>query len=628
MKPLRKLESFDMEATINTILCGDCISGMNGLHQGCIDLAFADPPFNIGYDYDVYHDSRAHEEYVGWSRRWISAVFRVLKDDGTFWLAIGDEYAAELKIESQKIGFHCRSWVIWYYTFGVNCANKFSRSHAHLFHFVKDPRKFTFRGDEPENRIPSARQLVYNDKRANPKGRLPDDTWIIRPADASGELVADDATWSPSELTAPQDDDQTWTLRPQDLAERFKSTEDTWYYPRVAGTFKERAGFHGCQMPEQLLGRIIRTCSSLDETVLDPFAGSATTVAVAKKLGRRYLAFDISTEYVKHGLTRLESIRVGDPLDGSAEPLLTAPNTAESARKSRRGTQLISKSKQPLPTSLKSNARGRENGQRYDAAQLKLTLCGVIAAFEQTYNGFSADRVVADPDLDNEFVGSCKQLGLFGDARTWNTLLFRLRKEGRLAHLTTKARTAISWQDCDCYIFASEIALQEMLNSKSADSLDEILCDPSSATEFDRIARRFAPGFTSLEYRWAALKLRKQAKLARSRGSVLVPPSRLGKTTPVKELDFMRIAEKPGVYVLSGAEPPKLYVGEALNLRERLSAQFKHKPQRIAWDKYTDTLGIQTLATDFEPAEMLAWQSCLVKKYRPRLNLQELGAAR
>ncbi len=601
-----------MEAKFNTISCGDCISGMNTLPRGSIDLAFADPPFNIGYDYDVYHDSKAHEEYVGWSRSWISAVFRVLKDDGTFWLAIGDEYAAELKIESQKIGFHCRSWVIWYYTFGVNCANKFSRSHAHLFHFVKDRRKFTFRGDEPENRIPSARQLVYNDKRANPKGRLPDDTWIIRPADATGELVADDAMWSSGELPAPQDNDQTWTLRPQDLAERFKSTEDTWYYPRVAGTFKERAGFHGCQMPEQLLGRIIRTCSNSHETVLDPFAGSATTVAVAKKLGRRYLAFDISTEYVKHGLQRLESIRVGDPLDGSAEPLLTAPNTAEASRKSRHSR----------------NTGTKTIGPRFDVAQLNLTLCGIIEAFKQSNNGFSADRVVADPDLNREFVQACKRLGLFGDARTWNTLLFRLRKAGRLAHLTTKARTAISWKDCDCYIFASEIALQDMLDSGSAESLDEILCDPSSAIEFDQIASRFAPGFTSLEYRWAALKLRKQAKLARSRGSVLVPPSRLGKTTPVKELDFIRIADKPGVYVLSGTEPQKLYVGEALNLRQRLLMQFEKEPQRIAWSKFTDTLGIQTFATYSEPAEMLAWQSCLVKKYRPRLNFQELRAAR
>ena len=105
----------------------------------------------------------------------------MLKPGGTFWLAIGDEYAAELKVAAEhQIGFHTRSWVVWYYTFGVNCTRKFSRSHAHLFHFVKDENNFTFNAEDPQIRVPSARALVYADKRANPAGRLPDDTWIVR----------------------------------------------------------------------------------------------------------------------------------------------------------------------------------------------------------------------------------------------------------------------------------------------------------------------------------------------------------------------------------------------------------------------------------------------------------------
>lgn len=279
---------------MNTIHHGDCICQMDQLEAGSVDLVFADPPFNIGYNYDVYRDSLSAEEYFDWSRKWIEAVYRILKSNGTFWLAIGDEFAAELKIESQKIGFHCRSWVIWYYTFGVNCSRKFTRSHVHLFHFVKNPDDFVFRADELENRIPSARQLVYNDNRANSRGRLPDDTWI---------------------------------LRPQDLEGGFQADEDTWHFPRVAGTFKERLGFHGCQMPEQLLGRIIRTCSEPDALVVDPFSGSGTTVAVAKKLGRRYLGFDLSKDYVRLGKQRLDAIRVGDPLDGSAEPTMRESKT-------------------------------------------------------------------------------------------------------------------------------------------------------------------------------------------------------------------------------------------------------------------------------------------------------------
>lgn len=277
---------------VNTIVEGDCVAALAKVPAGSVDLVFADPPFNIGYDYDVYDDSKEEAAYLDWSRQWISGVHTALKPTGTFWLAIGDEYAAELKVISRQIGFNCRSWVIWYYTFGVNCKKKFSRSHAHLFHFVKDPLNFTFNDDAI--RVPSARQLVYNDKRANSKGRLPDDTWI---------------------------------LRPQDLPAGFAASDDTWYFPRVAGTFKERAGFHGCQMPEQLLGRIIRCCSNPGELVLDPFSGSASTLVVAKKLHRNFLGFDLSADYVKRGLDRLKQVAPGARLDGAEEPLVSAPQT-------------------------------------------------------------------------------------------------------------------------------------------------------------------------------------------------------------------------------------------------------------------------------------------------------------
>jgi site-specific DNA-methyltransferase (adenine-specific) len=273
----------------------DCIAGMERLDAGTVDLAFADPPFNIGYDYDVYQDQLDREKYLAWCRQWTAQVVRLLKPCGTFWLAIGDEYAAELKLMlQQEHGLTCRSWVVWYYTFGVNCKYKFSRSHAHLFYMVKDRTKFTFNDDSI--RVPSARQLVYGDRRANPVGRLPDDTWI---------------------------------LRPQDLPEGFGPEEDTWYFPRVCGTFKERAGWHGCQMPEQLLGRIIRACSNEGELVLDPFAGSGTTLAVAKKLGRRFVGFELSQKYARQIEKRLAAIASGDPLDGAAEPLISAPSTAD-----------------------------------------------------------------------------------------------------------------------------------------------------------------------------------------------------------------------------------------------------------------------------------------------------------
>jgi len=269
------------------LYAGDCLELFPRVASGSIDLVFADPPFNIGYDYDIYNDRREAEAYLDWTRAWGREVVRALKPDGTFWLAIGDEYAAELKILfHRELGLSLRSWVIWYYTFGVHCIRKFSRSHAHLFYFVKDPKCFTF--NDQSIRVPSARQLVYFDARANPDGRLPDDTWI---------------------------------LRPQDVADGFAPESDTWYLPRVCGTFKERAGWHGCQMPEQLLGRIVRACSNPGQTVLDPFGGSGTTLTVAKKLDRRFLGFELSPDYAAAIEARLASAKIGQSLEGGSEPL-------------------------------------------------------------------------------------------------------------------------------------------------------------------------------------------------------------------------------------------------------------------------------------------------------------------
>ena len=144
-------------------------------------------------------------------------------------------------------------------------------------------------------------------------------------------------------------------------------------------------------MPEQTARRIIRVCSNPEDVVLDPFSGSATTLAVAKKLGRKFVGFDLSEDYVQYGLDRLGGIRVGDRLDGSPEPLKSAPKTSGGKRK--QGAQ------KPQPvTDCDRDARE----ERYAEVQLQLTRMGVVEAFRLTHDGFSVDRVVADPEYNGE----------------------------------------------------------------------------------------------------------------------------------------------------------------------------------------------------------------------------------
>src|SRR6266480_741133 len=177
---------------MNEVLTGDCLRLLAEQPAESVDLAFADPPFNIGWGYDFY--------------------------------------------------------------------------------YVVDPKRCTFNADAV--RVPSARQTTYADRRANPSGKLPDDTWV---------------------------------LRPQEDGRFFGPGEDTWYFSRVCGTFKERTG-HPCQMPEAVLERILRVSSNRGDGVLDPFAGSGTTLAVAKRLGRRYFGIELSEDYAEAIRSRLEFV--------------------------------------------------------------------------------------------------------------------------------------------------------------------------------------------------------------------------------------------------------------------------------------------------------------------------------
>jgi site-specific DNA-methyltransferase (adenine-specific) len=485
-----------------------------------VSLAFADPPFNIGYDYDTYDDDHEAEHYLAWTRQWGEQVRRVLKAYGTFWLAIGDEYAAELKLLFQKdLGFTCRSWVVWYYTFGVNCTKKFSRSHAHLFHFVKDPKRFTFNNADPAIRVPSARQLVYADARANSAGRLPDDTWI---------------------------------LRPQDLPDGFKPDEDTWYFSRVCGTFKERAGWHGCQMPEQLLGRIIRASSKKDDTVLDPFGGSGTTLVVAKKLGRKWIGFEVSPNYVAQAQVRLDAASEGQPLEGAEEPTLSAPST------------LAGKRRDSLPGAAQAVARRLEPS---DVTR------GIIEAFFAARDGYSADRVIADPDLNEHFVEACQRLGLPGAARDWNHQLLNLRKAKRLAGLPKPRRSGLSAREIDRYCYACEIGLQ-YLKSKGQ-TLDEVLCEPEEAKRFDDYVRTMiAERVSSFKIRWIALYIRKRAHRYREAVHAVDSFVKLPKRKEVvSSLAWAAVVPEKGLYWLKSPDR-NLYVGKALDLRQRFELQF------------------------------------------------------
>ena len=247
---------------INKIISGDAIEVMKKIPDKSIDLVFADPPYNIGVKYDNYKDNLVQNDYLKWSDKWLTEAIRILKPTGSLYVAINDENVAEITLMLKNKGLFMRNWIIWYYTFGEHQKNKFTRSHTHILYFVKEKNKFTFNSDAI--RIISVRQKI-GDRRANPKGRIPDDVWY------------------------------------DDLA-------DVWKISRVAGTFKERVKGFPCQMPVKVLERIILASSNEEDIILDPFAGSGTTLVVAKKYNRRYIGIELSKKYVAMIRKRLNEI--------------------------------------------------------------------------------------------------------------------------------------------------------------------------------------------------------------------------------------------------------------------------------------------------------------------------------
>lgn len=250
------------------VIRGDCIEHLVRF-KGQVNLLFADPPYNIGYKYDRYDDNREYSDYVAWTAAWIKASSEALNPTGSAFFMIGDEFAAETKLAIGAAGLHIRNWIVWSYSFGQHRPEKFGRSHVHLFYTAKNPRGFTF--NEAALRVPSRRGLVYNDRRTDPRGRLPDDTWTC--------------------------------------------------YPRVCGTFRARQEWHGCQLPEDLVARIIAGTSNPGDLVLDPFAGSGTTLVVAKRFGRRAVGIELSDEYAAQAELRIKEIEQEDSVGANGWPL-------------------------------------------------------------------------------------------------------------------------------------------------------------------------------------------------------------------------------------------------------------------------------------------------------------------
>ena len=239
-----------------SLVHGDAVERLAELDEDVpARLVFADPPYNIGIDYgqDQAADLLPAEVYLQFCGDWIAGCRRNLTDDGSFWLLVSDEYAAELCVEAKRQGLHLRNWIKWFEGVGVNCSNKFNRTTRHLLYFVVHPKRFVFHAHEVLRS--SDRQTKYNDRRANSVGKVENDLWDI---------------------------------------------------PRLTGTCAERIPGFPTQLPLELVDRVVRCASDPGDLVLDPFNDSGTTGEAAIKNGRRYIGIDASEEFIELARARLK----------------------------------------------------------------------------------------------------------------------------------------------------------------------------------------------------------------------------------------------------------------------------------------------------------------------------------
>jgi site-specific DNA-methyltransferase (adenine-specific) len=230
------------------------------IEPGTVRLVFVDSPYNEGVDYGDGPDADRlpRDRFLSWCREWLDACVRVLTPDGSLWVLISEDYADAFGLMLREVGLHRRRWLIWEETFGVHLEDNFGRCARHLFYCVKDPERFVFHADAV--RVPSARQKVYGDKRADQDGRV-----------------------MPNVL----------------------------HFSRVMGNHPERLPDIPTQLPLDLLRMVVGCASDPGDLVLDPFSGSATTGAACIELGRRFLGIEDKAEFVRLSQQRLLAAQHG-----------------------------------------------------------------------------------------------------------------------------------------------------------------------------------------------------------------------------------------------------------------------------------------------------------------------------
>jgi modification methylase len=263
----KKIES--LQAVLDRVLEGDCVERMNCLPEKCCDLLFADPPYNLQLKNelrrpdnskvdavdDEWDQFESFAEYDRFTRVWLTAARRVLKDNGAIWVIGSYHNIFRVGTIMQDMGFWMLNDVIWRKTNPMPNfrGRRFTNAHETLIWAAK-----------------SREQKTY--------------------------------TFNYEAMKALNEDLQM---------------RSDWHLPICSGNERLKDGdgdkAHATQKPEALLHRVILASTKPGDVVLDPFFGSGTTGAVAKRLGRNFIGIEREPEYARIARSRIAAIEAADP---------------------------------------------------------------------------------------------------------------------------------------------------------------------------------------------------------------------------------------------------------------------------------------------------------------------------
>ncbi len=292
MKTIVKNTDKKQQSTLprNKILQGDCIEMMRSLPSRSIDLIFADPPYNLQLggdltrpdnskvngvedDWDKFSSFATYDKFC---REWLIEARRLLKDDGAIWVIGSYHNIFRLGAQLQDLGFWILNDIVWRKT---------------------NPMP-NFRG----RRFTNAHEtMIWASKSESSKYRFNYDA--MKALNEDLQMRSD------------------WTIPLCTGGERLKKDDGQKAHPT--------------QKPEALLHRVILSSTDLGDVVLDPFFGTGTTGAVAKKLGRDFIGIERESEYIAHAEARLKAITAGDdeailkPIEKRSEPRVPFGNVVE-----------------------------------------------------------------------------------------------------------------------------------------------------------------------------------------------------------------------------------------------------------------------------------------------------------